>query len=127
MTKRAYSTLSRREREIMDVVYRLGEANVSEVVGLIDGDPGYDSVRITLGILTKKGHLQHRREDRRYIYSPTVPHGQASRSAFLSLLRTFFGGSPKKAILAMLDMSSSKLTQKDVDEITAWLDREKKS
>jgi hypothetical protein len=56
-----------------------------------------------------------------------VPHEKASRSAFLSLLRTFFGGSPKKAILAMLDMSSSKLTQKDVDEITAWLEKEKKS
>ena len=65
MNKRAYSTLSRREREIMDVVYRLGEASVSDVVGLIDGDPGYDSVRITLGILAKKGHVQHRREDRR--------------------------------------------------------------
>ena len=127
MTKQSQATLSRREREIMDIVYRLGEANVSDVVRLLDGDPGYDSVRITLGILTKKGHLQHRREDRRYIYSPTVSHEKASRSAVLSLLRTFFSGSPKKAILAMLDMSSSRLTQKDVDEITAWLNKEKKS
>jgi predicted transcriptional regulator len=127
MTRQAQATLSRREREIMDIVYRLGEANVSDVVRLLDGDPGYDSVRITLGILTKKGHLQHRREDRRYIYSPTVSHEKASRSAVLSLLKTFFSGSPKKAILAMLDVSSSRLTQKDVDEITAWLNKEKKS
>jgi len=127
MNKKAYVTLSRREREIMDIVYRLGEASVSDVVRLLDDEPGYDSVRITLGILTKKGHLLHRREDRRYIYSPTVSHEKASRSAVLSLLKTFFSGSPKKAILAMLDMSSSRLTQKDVDEITEWLQKEKKS
>lgn len=127
MTRHPHVSLSRREREIMDIVYRLGEASVSDVVRLLDGDPGYDSVRITLGILTKKGHLEHRREDRRYIYRPTVPHEKASRMAVLSLLKTFFGGSPKKAILAMLDMSSSRLTEKDVDEIAAWLEKEKKS
>jgi predicted transcriptional regulator len=111
----------------MDVVYRLGEASVSDVVRLIDGDPGYDSVRITLGILTKKGHLQHRREDRRYIYTPTVTREKASRSAVFNLLKTFFGGSPKKAIIAMLDMSSSRLSEDDVGEIAAWLKKEKKS
>ena len=126
MTKHPYCTLSRRERQIMDVVYRLGEATVSDVVRLIDGEPGYDSVRITLGILAKKGHVEFRREDRRYVYFPTVPHEKASRSAVLSLLKTFFGGSPKKAILAMLDMSSSRLTKEDLDDIAARLDKEKK-
>ena len=127
MAKNAHTHLSRREREIMDIVYQLGEASVSDVASRMDDDPGYDSVRITLGILTKKGHLKHRREKRRYIYAPTVPREKASRSAFLNLLRTFFGGSPKKAILSMLDMSSSRLSEEELDEIADWLEKEKKS
>ncbi len=127
MTKTKRSHLSRREREIMDIVYELGEANVSEVSDRMDDDPGYDSVRITLGILTKKGHLKHRTESRRYIYAPTVAREKASRSAVSNLMRTFFSGSPKKAILTMLDMSSSRLTKKELDEIAEWLEKEKES
>ena len=92
----------------------------------MEDSPGYDSVRITLGILAKKGHLKHRKDGRRYIYAPTVPLDKASRSAARNLLRTFFSGSPSKAILTMLDVSSSRLTKKELDEIAAWLDEEKK-
>ncbi len=111
----------------MDLVYQLGEASVLDVASRLEDSPSYDSVRITLGILAKKGFLTHRREQRRYIYAPTVPRERASRSAVRSLLKTFFGGSPKKAILAMLDMSSSKLTKEELDEIAAWVEKEKKS
>ena len=72
-----HTTLSRREREIMDIVYQLGEAGVAEVASRMRDDPGYDSVRVTLGILEKKGHVTHRQDGRRYLYSPTVPHQAA--------------------------------------------------
>ena len=127
MQKPLYANLSRRERQIMDIVYRLAEASVSDVAGRIENSPGYDSVRVTLGILTKKGYLKYRRENRRYIYSPTVPREKVSRSAVRNLLRTFYGGSPSRAILAMLDMSSSRLSRKELDEIASWLDKERKS
>jgi predicted transcriptional regulator len=115
--------LSRREREIMDVLYRLGEAGVAEVVDRMDSDPGYDSVRVTLGILEKKGHVQHRQEGRRYIYSPTVSHATASRSAIRNVTRTFFRGSPSRAILALLGMS--KLSREELDEIARWIEEER--
>lgn len=109
----------------MDVLYRLGEASVAEVVDRMDSDPGYDSVRVTLGILEKKGHVQHRQEGRRYIYSPTVSHATASRSAIRNVTRTFFRGSPSKAILALLGIS--KLSRDELDEIARWIEEERQS
>ena len=126
MKKNIFKDLSRREREIMDIVFELGEANVSDVCERMEDDPGYDSVRITLGILAKKGHLTFRRESRKYIYMPTVSRNRASRSAAKNMMRTFFNDSPKKAILAMIDMSSSKMTQKELDEIASYIEKEKK-
>jgi BlaI family penicillinase repressor len=117
--------LSRREREIMDIVYRLGEASAADVAGRMDPDPGYDSVRVTLGILEKKGHVKHRSEGRRYVYSPTVPHEAASRSAIRNVLHTFFRGSPSRAILALLGMS--RLSREELDVIAKWIEEERKS
>ncbi len=119
--------LSRRERQIMEIIYQLEEASVADVVAQLDDQPTYDTIRVTLGILARKGHVSFRREDRRYIYSPTVPRREASQSAIRNLLRTFFAGSASKAILAMLDMSARRLSKKDLDEIAAWIEREKKS
>jgi predicted transcriptional regulator len=119
--------LSRREREIMDVVYRLGEATAREVARRMHDDVGYDSIRVTLSILHGKGHLSRRQDGRRYVYSPAVPVDDASRSAVGRIVRTFFGGSPSKAILAMIDMSSDKLSQEELDEIAAMIEREKQS
>ena len=125
MNEPELAQLSRREREIMDIVYRLGEASVAEVVDRMDSDAGYDSVRVTLGILEKKGHVQHRQEGRRYVYSPTVPHSAASRSAIRNVTRTFFRGSPSRAILALLGMS--KLSRDELDEIAKWIEEERQS
>jgi predicted transcriptional regulator len=125
MNKNIFNDLSRREREIMNIVYEIGEANVSDVCERMEDDPGYDSVRITLGILTRKGFLTHRRENRKYIYMPTVPHKRASRSAAKNMLRTFFNDSPKQAIMAMIDMSSSKMTKKELDEIASFIQKER--
>ena len=117
--------LSRRERQIMDIVYRLKEASVSDVVGRMPDETSYDSVRITLGILAKKGSVVYRKENRRYLYSPAIPADKASRTATRNLVHTFFSGSPSKAILAMLDDSSDTLTEEEIDRIAAWLEKEK--
>jgi len=127
MKPRPHIDLSRREREIMDVVYQLGEAGVAEVVNRMRDDPGYDSVRVTLGILEKKGHVKHRQDGRRYLYSPTVPHQTATRNALRNLLQTFFRSSPSKAIQALLDMSGDRLSPEDLDEIAQWIEQERKS
>ena len=113
------SQLSRREREIMEIVYRLGQAAVSDVVGQMDDEPSYDSIRVTLGILEKKGHLRKRREGNCNIYAPAVPLSRAKRSALRTLLHTFFEGSSSKAILSLLD--TSKLSREELDEIEALL------
>jgi predicted transcriptional regulator len=106
----------------MDIVYQLSEASVHDVAERMSDDPGYDSVRVLLGILAKKGHLTRRRDGRRYLYSPTLSHAKATRSAVQNLLHTFFQGSPSKAILTMLDMSSRRLSQRELDDIATELD-----
>ncbi len=127
MTTPSFANLSRREREMMDIIYRLGEAGAAEVAAKMKDDPGYDSVRVTLGILEKKGHLKHRREGRRYVFSPKVPHKKATRSAWRNFVTTFFRGSPSQAILSLLDMSSTRLSQAELDEIADWVERERRS
>jgi predicted transcriptional regulator len=125
--KPLFRNLSRRERQIMNIVYTLKEASVAEVVQRMPDEPGYDTVRVTLGILTKKGYLERHKQDRRYIYTPTVPREKASRTAVRSLLDTFFAGSPSKALLAMLDESSTRMSKTELDEIAAWVERKRKS
>ncbi len=124
MPQPPHAHLSRREREIMDIVYRLEEASVADVAGRIPDDPGYDSIRVTLGILEKKGHVSHRQEGRRYLYRPTVSHAKATKSALRNVLRTFFGGSPSRAVLTLLDMSAAKLSPEELDEIRGWVESE---
>jgi BlaI family penicillinase repressor len=126
MKKSIFKDLSRREREILNIVYELGEASVSDVCSRMESNPGYDSVRITLGILARKGYLSYRRESRKYIYTPTVTHTRASRSAAISMMRTFFNNSPKKAIMAMIDMSSSNMTREELKEIASYIEKERK-
>lgn len=125
MQKPPQSQLSRREREIMNIVYRLGEASVADVVARMENEPAYDSVRVTLGILEKKGHVKHRQEGRRYVYRPTVSHEKASRSATRNLIQTFFRGSPSRAILTLLGMS--ELSREELDEIARVIEEERRS
>lgn len=127
MTEQHLTGLSRREREMMDIVYRLGEAGAAEVAAKMRDDPGYDSVRVTLGILEKKGHLKHRVDGRRYVYIPTLPHKKATQSALRNLLQTFFRGSSSKAVLSLLDMSSKRLSRHELDEIADWIEKERKA
>lgn len=123
MKKPLHTHLSRRESQIMDIVYRLGEASVSDVVARMPDTPAYNSVRVTLGILEKKGYVRHRQEGQRYIYRPAVSPEKATESAVSHLLKTFFGGSPSKAILTLLDMSSERLSQEDLDQLAQWIEQ----
>lgn len=123
MSKPLYTQLSRRESQIMDIIYHLGEATVAQVLDKMADPPGYNSVRITLGILEKKGYLRHHRDGQRYVYAPIVSPEKAKRSVLGHLLKTFFAGSTSSAILTLLDMSSSRLSEEELDEISAWIEQ----
>ena len=121
------ANLSKREREIMDILYRLGKAGAYEVTEEMAEKVSYDTVRVTLSILEKKGYLNHQQDGRRYIFTPIMNHEKASRHAVDNLLQTFFQGSPSQAILAMLDVSAEKLDARELDEIAKLIEREKSS
>jgi BlaI family transcriptional regulator, penicillinase repressor len=115
--------LSRRESQIMDAIYQLGEASVAEVVELMPDHPGYNTVRNTLAILERKGHLRHRREGQRYLYASRDPLEQAKGSALRHLLHTFFGGSLPQAVAALLGASEQRPTDADLREIARHIER----
>lgn len=109
--------LSRRERQIMDVIYRRGSATVSEVRDDLADAPSYSAVRALLRILEGKGHLAHREDGPRYVYEPTLPLEQARRTAARHLLETFFGDSLEGAVAALLDVRSTKLDDGDYERL----------
>jgi BlaI family penicillinase repressor len=106
--------LSRRERQIMDIVYRRGRASVAEVHGELPDAPSYSAVRALIATLHQKGHLAHEREGKKYVYRPIVAADAARRSALMRVVATFFDGSPVQAALAL--MSEAHL---DPDELEA--------
>ncbi|MEQ1566114.1 MAG: BlaI/MecI/CopY family transcriptional regulator [Myxococcota bacterium] len=113
--------LSRRERQIMDVVYRLGRASVSEVHQSLPDAPSYSAVRALMAVLTEKGHLVHEPEGRRYLYRPTVPADDARTSALQRVVSTFFDGSPLRAALALV--SGAKLGDEELEALEAAIAR----
>lgn len=117
MSRQTPPALSRRERQIMDVVYARGEASVAEVLAGIPDPPSYSAVRALLAILVNKGHLRHRSEKGRYIYAPVRKRATAGRSALRRVLDTFFEGSLEQAVAALLDGADSRLSQADLDRL----------
>lgn len=109
--------LSRRERQIMEVVYRSGRATAGEVLEGLPAPPSYSAVRALLRILEGKGHLRHVVEEGRYVWLPTVPRDRARRSALQNLLQTFFEGSTEKAVAALLSQSKAKLTDEELERL----------
>jgi BlaI family penicillinase repressor len=105
--------LSRRERQIMDIIYALQEATVNQVLERLPSPPSYSAVRALLRVLEQKGHLVHRQDGPRYIYAPTWPRDRARRSALKHLLQTFFDDSTEDVVAALLDISEDNLTAKD--------------
>ena len=108
------ATLSRRERQIMDILHRLGAATAAEVRQNLTDAPGYSAVRALLRILEDKGHLCHRVDGPRYIYSPVVSRPVAQKSALKQIVRTFFDGSASQAVAALLDMSAQDLSETEL-------------
>jgi BlaI family transcriptional regulator, penicillinase repressor len=109
--------LSRRERQVMDILFRIGEAPVSQVLSEMNDAPSYSAVRALMNVLVRKGHLRYRRDGLRYVYRPTRPRTQAARSALKRTVATFFEGSPEKAVAALLDMSAIEMSGDELDRI----------
>jgi len=122
MAKKSHINLSRRERQIMDVIYRLGRASVADVMGELPDPPSYSAVRALLRVLEEKGHLKHKKEGARYIYLPTRPRHNAGRSALRRILQTFYDGSTEKAVAALLDASDSKLSPEELDRLSRLIE-----
>jgi predicted transcriptional regulator len=113
--------LHRRERQILEAVYRLGSASVNEVLAELPDPPSYSAVRTFLRILEEKGHLTHTQEGARYIYHPTKPRPSAAREALYKLMETFFGGRPEQIVNTLLNDEERKLSEEDLDRLSAMI------
>ncbi len=118
--------LSRREREIMDVVYELKEATATQVLERLPSPPSYSAVRALLRVLEQKGHLEHRQDGPRYVYSPTLPRERARRSALRHLLKTFFDNSTEDAVAALLDISEDNLSDEELRRLADLIKKAQK-
>jgi BlaI family penicillinase repressor len=120
------SALSRRERQIMDILYQRGKSSASEVREAMPDAPSYSAVRAMLRVLEDKGHVKHRSEGLRYVYVPMVAHDKAKRSAVKHLVDTFFRGAPEDVVAALLDVSSSRVTREELDRMSEMIERAKR-
>jgi predicted transcriptional regulator len=121
--KHHVSGLGARERQILDVIYRLGEASVAEVLTNLPDPPSYSAVRTMIRMLEKKGLLRHRQIGTKYVYRPTHSRESASRSALTHVMQTFFGGSATDTVAAILDVSASKLSDGDLQRLEQLIDQ----
>ncbi len=110
--------LSRRERQIMDIIYEMNEATVAQVLELIPDPPSYSTVRALLGVLEEKGHLIHEQQGPRYIYSPTIPREEARQNALKHVLKTFFDNSTEEVVAALLNISEEDLSEEEYKRLT---------
>ena len=127
MAKRVHLNLSRRERQIMDVIFQRGRATAAEVMGDLPDPPSYSAVRATLRILEEKGHVQHEQNGLRYVFVPTLARETAKRSALEHLLQTFFNGSAEQAVAALLDESASRLSEEELDRLAQLIEKARKN
>ena len=118
--------LSRRERQIMDVIYRRGQATAAEVLEDLPDPPSYSAVRAMLRVLEEKGHLRHEQQGPRYVFLPTVPRDQARRSALQQLVHTFFDGSTEQAMAALLDQSDRALSDAELARLARLIAQARK-
>jgi BlaI family transcriptional regulator, penicillinase repressor len=115
--------LSRRERQIMDVLYRLGRATAAEIHQGIPDPPSYSAVRAMLRVLEDKKHIRHEEKDLRYVFIPIVSRDKARLSAVRHMLDTFFEGSPEQAVATLLDVSARDLSEQDFDRLVALVEK----
>jgi predicted transcriptional regulator len=114
---RPHQQLTKRERQIMDVLYRLGRATAAEIVERVPAAPGNSTVRTQLRVLEAKGHVRHEEQGLRYVYMPTVPRHSARRSALKHLVETFFDGSTAKAVAALLGGEAARVSDAELERI----------
>jgi BlaI family penicillinase repressor len=126
MAKSLHVALSRRERQIMDILYRRGRATAGEVMDELPGNPSYSTVRTQLRVLETKGHVRHEAEGLRYIYVPALPRHAARRSAVRHLVETFFEGSSAKAVAALLGGDAARLSDEELERIAALIEKARK-
>ncbi len=117
MADTSHASLTRREREIMDILYRRGRATAADVMHDLAGDPNYSTVRTQLRVLEGKGQVTHQEEGLRYVYSPAVPRYTARKSALRHVVNTFFDGSAEQVVGALLGGEGARLTQDELDRI----------
>jgi BlaI family penicillinase repressor len=123
---KGHKNLSRRERQIMDIIYELGEASAAHVLEKLPNPPSYSAVRALLRILEEKGYLKHRQDGPRYMFSPTIPHKTARENALKHLLQTFFDNSTERAVAALLDLSEDQLSEEEYHRILEMIEEAQK-
>ncbi len=116
-------SLSRRERQIMDIVYELKEVSAIQVLERLPSPPSYSAVRALLRVLEQKGHLAHRQDGPRYLYAPCLPKDKARKTALSHLMRTFFDGSTENVVAALLDISEDNLSEEDYRRLTELIEK----
>ena len=126
MEQPIHTTLTRRERQILDVLYRIGRATVGEVLKDLPGEPNYSTVRAQLGVLEDKGHIRHEEVGLRYVYSPIVPRHAVRQPALRHLVDTFFEGSTHKVVAALLGGDAGSVSDEDLDRITELVRKARK-
>jgi BlaI family penicillinase repressor len=125
MANENHLQLGRRERQIMDVVYRLGQASVAEVRAELPDPPSYSAVRGMLGLLEDKGHLRHEQQGLKYVYLPAEDTKKVRSSALKHVVKTFFGDSPEQAVAALLEMSDTRLSAKEKQYLSQLIHKAK--
>jgi predicted transcriptional regulator len=118
--------LAKRQREIVEAVYRLEEASVADVVAELTDPPGYSAVRAIMGGLVRKGVLAYRHQGKRYLYRALAPKEKVQKSVLRRMLNTLFGGRPSVALAALLDIAGGRLTDADLDEMRKLIDQSQK-
>lgn len=118
--------LSRRERQILDILYSRGRASAAEIQAALPDPPSYSAIRALLRVLEDKGHVRHEAEGPRYVFRPRVPRERARRSALKHLLQTFFNDSAGEAVATLLDVSAAQLTPEEINRIQALIERARK-
>jgi predicted transcriptional regulator len=126
MRKDGHRNLSRRERQMMDILYARGRATAAEIHEALPDAPTYSAVRAKLRVLEEKGHIRHEEESLRYVYLPTLPRETARRSALRHVVSTFFEGSVEQAVAALLDLSAAKLDDRELNRIVDLIEEAKK-
>jgi BlaI family transcriptional regulator, penicillinase repressor len=126
MNRPLHAVLSRRERQIMDILYRRGRATANEVMADLTGDPSYSTVRTQLRVLEAKGHVRHEEEGLRYVYLPALPRHAARRSALRHLVHTFFDGSTEKVVGALLGGETARFSDEELDRIAGMVEKARK-